>query len=103
MIYAFLVLIALAEVVVIYMLGLRLMKANDKIDDLNDVIDESLTMLENSYVNIARASKTPVLSDEPFVKKLMSDISAAKDAVVLVMNKMGTFDQEEALDEVDQG
>lgn len=102
MIYVLLVLIILVQFALIYVLAKRGMILNDKIEDINEQIDESITVLEQCYVSIERASKTPVLSDEPFVKKLMSDILAAKHAVVMVMNKVGEFDQEEALDETEQ-
>ncbi len=102
MIYVLLVIIILAQSVLIYVLAKRGMVLNDKMEDINDQVDESLVLLERCYVSIEHASKTPVLSDEPFVKKLMSDILTAKHAVVMVMNKMGEFDQEEALDETDQ-
>ncbi len=102
MIYVLLILIILAQSVIVYVLARRGMVLNDKMEDINEQIDESLVLLERCYTKIEYASKTPVLSDEPIVKKLMSDILTAKHAVVMVMNKMGEFDQEEALDETEQ-
>ncbi len=99
MIEAFLVLLLFAETVALYLVVKNALKMRDKMDDLNEQIDESIAMLDNYYVSIGRAAGTPVLSDEPIIKKLMSDIKGAKHAVVLVMNKMGEFDQEEAIDE----
>lgn len=103
MIYVALVLVIIILAVLLGFSASQTIKVNEKMDALNEQIDESIWLLDQSYQSIDRAAKTPVLSDEPFVKKVMSDIATARHAVVLVMNKLGVFDQEEATDEDEEG
>jgi hypothetical protein len=67
----------------------------DKLDEVGDQVDESLEVLNECYGRIARTADTPVMSDEPLIRELMNDIRLARDAVLLVANKLVSFDQEE--------
>ena len=70
-----------------------MLEFNEKHEVLADQIESSLDVLDDVYQRIARAAETPVMSDEPIVKELILDINRAKDAVLLVANKIVSFDQ----------
>lgn len=65
---------------------------SEKLEELGDQIDESLDILNGCYQRIAKAAETPVLSDEPIVQQLISDIKLTRDSVLLVANKIVIFD-----------
>ena len=67
----------------------------DKLDELGDQVNESLDVLDECYSRIAKVAEHDVMSDEPLVRELMSDIRSARGAVLLVANKLVTFDYEE--------
>jgi hypothetical protein len=70
----------------------RNLQYSEKLEELGDQIDESLDILDGCYQRIAKAALTPVLSDEPIVKQLISDIKRTRDAVLLIANKIVIFD-----------
>jgi len=70
-----------------------MLEFNEKHEVLVDQIESSLDILDDCYQRIARAAETPVMSDEPVVKELILDMNRAKDAVLLIANKIVTFDQ----------
>lgn len=72
--------------------------SDDKIDDLtegyvemDDQIDEALESIDECYGRIARASATPLMSDEPEVKELMSNLKHIKTTILDVANKLNTL------------
>jgi hypothetical protein len=67
----------------------------DKLEELGNQIDESLDVLDDCYHRIAKATEIPVMSDEPVIRELISDIKHVRMAVLLVANKLVLFDQEE--------
>lgn len=67
----------------------------DKLDELGEQVDESLDILNESYSKIDRATKLEVLSDEPVIVGVLKDVKKARDAVLIVANKLVTFDQDE--------
>lgn len=63
----------------------------DQREALVDTIEESLDMLEDIYVRIAAAAEIPVLSDEPVIRDLLSDIKRLKNAVLLIASKVVVY------------
>ena len=49
-------------------------------------IEESLETLEVSYRNIAEILKTPVGSDDPFIRSVVEEIKRSHDAILFVAN-----------------
>ena|SRR3990167_7705202 len=64
---------------------------NDQREQLVDTIEESLDMLEDIYERIAAAAEIPVLSDEPIIRDLLSDIKRLKNAVLLIASKVVVY------------
>ncbi len=54
-------------------------------------VEESLDILDRCYGDIARTANTEILSDEPLIRNVMTSIRAAKDAILLVANKLVIF------------
>lgn len=65
----------------------------DKIEELGSQVTNSLDMIDESYSRIAKVSEMPVLSDDPVVQQLLNDVKYAKYAVLLVANKLVSFDE----------
>jgi len=60
----------------------------EKIESIEDQVEESVDILDEYYKIIDAKSKTEVFFDEPLVKSLIQDINGCKNAVVLVSNKL---------------
>jgi CHASE3 domain sensor protein len=70
----------------------RNLQYSEKLEELGDQIDESLDIIDKCYKRISTTAETPVLSDEPIVQQLISDIKLTRDAILLVANKIVIFD-----------
>lgn len=79
------------------------LELREKHEELVDQIELSLDILDRCYNNIAKAVKTPVLSDDPVVRDLLIDMRRAKDAVLMVANRIVSFDQPNEETETDDG
>lgn len=96
-----LVLLALYSICVTIGFAFSIMKnleSDDRIDDMSegyeqmdDTIDEALETIDECYGRIARAATTPLMSDEPEVKELMSNLKHIRTAVLDVANKLNTL------------
>lgn len=101
-IYAALSLIIVVLSVALLVSIKRNLQLVEKIDELGDQVEESLDVLDDCFQRIVKASEIPVMSDEPVVQQLLNDIKQTRHAVLLVANKLITFDQEET-EEDDRG
>lgn len=90
--FSILLLFTIAISVLLFVSIRRNLQYSEKLEELGDQIDESLDILDGCYQRISKAAVTPVLSDEPIVKQLISDIKLTRDAVLLVANKIVIFD-----------
>lgn len=73
----------------------RNFQLEDKLEELGDQVNESLDVLDGCYGRIAQKAEIPVMSDEPVIRELLSDMRMARDAVLLVANKLVVFDDED--------
>lgn len=73
----------------------RLLDLNERFEELGIQVEESLDILNDCYASFSRAAETPLLSNEPTVIQLVNDIRKAKHAMLLIANKIVTFDDEE--------
>lgn len=55
---------------------------------IEDEINESLDLLDKSYGNLTKISNTPVFYDDPQVKMALKELNRARDAVLLIANKL---------------
>lgn len=74
---------------------------DDKFAELGEQIEESLDILNQCYFRISKTAETPVTSDDPVVQQLLSDVADTRHAILLVANKVITFNDEEYGDDVE--
>ncbi len=77
----------------------RNLQLAEKVDELGDQVEESLDIIDDCYHRIVKATEIPVLSDEPVIQQLVADIKHTRHAVLLVANKLITFDQDDEEDD----
>lgn len=65
-----------------------LVRAAKIIFRFEDNINESLDMLDKSYQSLSKISNTPVLFDDPQIKQAINALKTAKNAILIVANKM---------------
>ncbi len=53
-----------------------------------EAIEQSLDVLDERYSNIQKLIDTPILYDSPQIKRLVSDIKATRDSILMVANVM---------------
>jgi CHASE3 domain sensor protein len=68
---------------------------SERFEEMGLQVEESLDIIDDCYQRITKATEIPVTSDEPVVQQLLSDIKYTKHAVLLIANKVITFDNEE--------
>lgn len=73
----------------------RNLEFNERFEDLGDQVDESLDIIDGCYRRISAVSEIPVLSDDPTIRQLVSDIQYTKHAILLIANKVVIFDNED--------
>lgn len=73
----------------------RNLELSDRFDEMGDQVEESLDILNDCYQRIAKVAEMPVTSDDPVIQQLLSDIKHTKHAILLVANKVVTFDRAE--------
>jgi hypothetical protein len=66
----------------------------DHRENLVDTIEEALDVLDECYTSIAHAAEIPVLSDEPIIRDLLSDIRRTKNAVLAIAGKVVIYGEE---------
>lgn len=93
---------------IIVVLGLALffsirrnLELDERFEEMGEQVEESLDILNDCYQRVTKVSEMPVTSDDPVVQQLLSDIKYAKHAILLIANKIVTFDRPE--DEDEQG
>lgn len=67
---------------------------SDQREQLVDQIEESLDMLDECYTRMAHNAEIPVLSDEPVIREVISDIKRAKNTVLAIAGKVVTYGDE---------
>jgi hypothetical protein len=88
MIYAILVATNLLSIFALIVLLKRTMIAFEKLDEVSNQIEESLDVIDDSYRRISRHLKSPVLFDDPVVIEMVKDVKNAKEAMLIVANKI---------------
>lgn len=73
----------------------RNLEMADKIDELGDQVEETLDVIDGCYQRVAKVIEMPVATDDPVIQQLVSDIKYTKQALLLIANKIVTFDQNE--------
>lgn len=73
----------------------RNLELEDRFEEQGEQVDESLDILNDCYQRIAKVAEMPVTSDDPIIQQLLADIKIAKQAILLIANKVVTFDRDE--------
>ena len=73
----------------------RSLALQDTLNTAADQTEESLDILDGCYGRLSRLAATPVLYDDPIVKEVIFEMKTAKEAVLLVANKMVVFSEKE--------
>jgi len=60
----------------------------EKMEDVSVQVEESLDLINDAYVNVSRHLQSPVLFDDPVVIAMINDVKQAKEAMLLVANKV---------------
>ena len=90
--------LAALAVVLTVLLGISvylMIKLGQRVLELEEQVEQSLDVLDASYRSINSILEIPVMSDEPFVRRVLSDIENAQEALLLVANKISVFNPEE--------
>ena len=64
------------------------LKLMEKIDEIGAQIEESLDVIDESYQDVSRHLKSLVLFDDPVVTMMIKDVKNAREAMLLVANKI---------------
>ena len=55
---------------------------------VDDALEESLDILDESYASISRILEKPIFFDSPEIRQAMSDIKRSRDSILYVANVM---------------
>jgi len=88
MIYAILIITNILTLVVCVLAIQRSLVLIEKIDDINVQVEESLDIIDSAYANVSKHLESPVLFDDPVVVTMIRDVKQARDAMLLVANKV---------------
>ena len=100
-IYALLSVVIVVLGVALFLSVRRNLELDERFEEMGEQVEESLDILNDCYQRVTKVSEMPVTSDDPVVQQLLSDIKYAKHAILLIANKIVTFDRPE--DEDEQG
>lgn len=101
LIYALLGTIIVVLGIALFLSIRRNLELDERFEEMGEQVEESLDILNDCYQRVTKVSEMPVTSDDPVVQQLLSDIKYAKHAILLIANKIVTFDRPE--DEDEQG
>lgn len=73
----------------------RNLELDERFEEMGDQVEESLDILDGCYKRISVIAETPVASDDPMVQQLIQDVKYTKHAILLVANKVVTFDRDD--------
>jgi hypothetical protein len=88
MIYGILVLTNILSIVAIVIMIKKTMLTLEKMDEISKQVEESLDIIDDSYKKVSRHLKSPVLFDDPVVVEMIKDVKNAREAMLLVANKI---------------
>lgn len=81
---------------VIYWLVKRQLRLIEKLEDINEKVEESLDVLDQSYARLSKLLETPVLFDDPIVVEMIESAKSARDAILVVANNIVEKEEDSA-------
>jgi len=88
MIYAILIITNILTLTACILAVQRSLVLIEKIDEINVQVEESLDIIDTSYASVSKHLESPVLFDDPVVVAMIRDVKQARDAMLLVANKV---------------
>lgn len=88
MIYAILIITNILTLTACVLAVQRSLVLIEKIDEINVQVEESLDIIDTSYASVSKHLESPVLFDDPVVVAMIRDVKQARDAMLLVANKV---------------
>lgn len=88
MMYVILLLSNVVFITMFVMMTKKSLKLIEKMDEIGAQIEESLDILDDCYGDVSKHLKSPVLFDDPVVITMVNDVKRARDAMLLVANKL---------------
>lgn len=88
MIFAILIITNLMTLSASILLARRSLILIEKIDEINDQVEESLDIIDEAYASVSKHLESPVLFDDPVVVAMIRDVKKAKDAMLIIANKV---------------
>ena len=88
MIYAILIITNILTLTACVLAVQRSLVLIEKIDEINVQVEESLDIIDTSYASVSKHLESPVLFDDPVVVAMIRDVKHARDAMLLVANKV---------------
>lgn len=75
----------IASIVLIISIRMNL-DYSDKLQEIKEATEEALDVLNTFYQRAAARAELEVMSDEPVVRELVTDLKGSRDAILLVAN-----------------
>ena len=69
---------------------------------VQDSIENSLDILDNSYSNISSILETPLFFDSPEVRRIMNELENSKDALLYIANDLTNYSIKEDVEPNDR-
>ena len=88
MIYAILIITNILTLTACVLAVQRSLVLIEKIDEINVQVEESLDIIDTSYASVSKHLESQVLFDDPVVVAMIRDVKQARDAMLLVANKV---------------
>lgn len=75
-------------IIIVVSLSVYVLKLARIIMSFEDQVEESLDILDKAYSDISYATSMDVFSDEPIIKNAITAVKDARNAVLMVANKL---------------
>lgn len=104
MIYAILILTNLLTLAGLVFAAKRSLDLVEKLDEVTVQVEESLDIIDEAYASVSKHLESPVMFDDPVVKAMIDDVKSARNAMLLVANKISDpFSNEVDVDKIKEG
>ncbi len=88
------ILLLIAAIVLVVVVVKKNLTMSDQREQLVDQIEESLDVLDACFQRLSHNAEANVLSDEPVIREVMSDIRRSRNAVLAIASKVVAYGSE---------
>ncbi len=68
----------------------RFFNCIETLDEVTSQIEESLDIIDESYSNLSRHLKSPVMFDDPAIVSMINDVKKSRQSLLLIANKISS-------------